>query len=141
MKFEIPDNKGTYCLLLYADSIHNIKVGALGKLNIKKGYYVYIGSAFGPGGLKARIGRHLKKSKKLRWHIDYLRKVTEIIDIKYSTEKNRLECQWAANFAENGGITPFKGFGSSDCKCYSHLFFFSKADIAASLQPVAGFGT
>ena len=66
MKFDIPDNKGTYCLLLHSDADKSIKVGALGKLNIQKGYYVYIGSAFGPGGLKARIGRHIKKTKKLR---------------------------------------------------------------------------
>ena len=124
MTFEIPESQGTYCLLLYADSEKSIKVGALGPLKIKKGYYVYIGSAFGPGGLKARISRHIKKSKKIRWHIDYLRKATEIVDIKFSTDKKRLECKWAAKFAENGGETPFKNFGSSDCKCFSHLFYF-----------------
>jgi len=124
MKYDIPDNKGTYSLLLYADSDKSIKVGSLGKLKIKKGYYVYIGSAFGPGGLKARIGRHLKKSKKLRWHIDYLRKATDIVDIKFSTDNEKLECSWAAKLVKDGGITPFKGFGSSDCKCPSHLFYF-----------------
>jgi Uri superfamily endonuclease len=126
MKLEIPDSTGTYSLLLYSDFCKKIKVGSLGNLEIKKGYYVYIGSAFGPGGLKSRIGRHLKKNKKLRWHIDYLRKVTEIIDIKFSTDTQRLECEWAAKFAENGGTAPFKGFGSSDCKCFSHLFYFKK---------------
>ena len=129
MKFDIPDNKGTYCLLLYADSDRDIRVGALGRFNIKKGYYVYIGSAFGPGGLKARIGRHIKKTKKLRWHIDYLRKATHIVDIKFSTDSEKLECKWAANLAENGGTNPFKGFGSSDCKCFSHLFYFEKKQL------------
>jgi len=30
-----------------------------------------------------------------------------------------------AKFAENGGQFPVKGLGSSDCKCFSHLLYFS----------------
>lgn len=123
---KLPSLSGTYVLILFAKNEFNVAVGKLGNFKIKKGYYVYVGSAFGPGGLKARVGRHLKKSKKLRWHIDYIRAETEIVDIHFSTSNEKLECQWAANLAENGGETPFKGFGSSDCKCTSHLFYFEE---------------
>lgn len=129
MQFKLPSSSGTYALTLYVKKDCRINTGKLGELQIIKGYYIYIGSAFGPGGLKARIERHLKKTKKLRWHIDYLRKVSEIVDIKYSTDKEKLECKWAAKLAENGEITPFKGFGSSDCKCFSHLFYFKSKPI------------
>jgi len=124
MKYDLPSSSGTYALILYACSKKLIEVGKLGEVDLKKGYYIYIGSAFGPGGLKARVGRHLQENKKLRWHIDYLREVSKIIDVKYSTDSRKLECKWAADLAKNGGITPFKGFGSSDCKCFSHLFYF-----------------
>jgi len=34
--------------------------------------YAYGGSAYGPGGLRARIRRHLRAEKPLRWHVDRL---------------------------------------------------------------------
>ncbi len=128
-----PIAPGSYALLLHSSADKKIKIGKLGEFLIKKGYYVYIGSAFGPGGLKAIIGRHLKKNKKLRWHIDYLRKVTGIVDIKYSTSKEKLECRWAEELAEKGAIIHCKGFGASDCKCNSHLFYFESKPISLFL--------
>ena len=49
-----------------------ILVGRLGALPVEPGFYVYVGSAFGPGGLERRVGRHATTEKKHRWHIDYL---------------------------------------------------------------------
>jgi len=43
------------------------------KLDLLPGYYIYIGSAFGPGGVRARMLRHLRADKPKHWHIDYLR--------------------------------------------------------------------
>ena len=39
---------------------------------IRKGYYVYVGSAMGSGGVAARLKHHSKISKKLHWHLEYL---------------------------------------------------------------------
>jgi Uri superfamily endonuclease len=62
--------KGTYALIIELASDERISVGKLGKINFKKGYYLYVGS--GQNSLEARIARHLRKRKKKFWHIDYL---------------------------------------------------------------------
>lgn len=114
---------GTYLLLLKVTAVADIKVGKLGELAIKPGFYVYSGSAFGPGGLNARIGRHLRQRKKLRWHIDYLRQ--EVDDVAaYFQIDSRNECAFAKALAAAGGEIPLAGFGSSDCRCVSHLVYF-----------------
>lgn len=120
----IPTQPGTYAIIMELAKYAEITVGKLGQFHFKPGYYVYIGSAFGPGGLKARVGRHLKKNKKLKWHIDYLREHMDVIDVKFEQTAQNEECQWATKFAEDGGIFPIKGLGSSDCKCFSHLLYY-----------------
>ncbi|MCD6428991.1 MAG: GIY-YIG nuclease family protein [Desulfurococcales archaeon] len=47
----------------------NIK--SLGTVTFKPGTYIYIGSANVKNPL-ARVLRHFKKNKKIKWHIDYL---------------------------------------------------------------------
>jgi Uri superfamily endonuclease len=84
---------------------------------------VYSGSAFGPGGLGARVGRHLRLDKKLRWHIDYLRQRVDDV-VAYYQPDSRSECLFANELKLAGGEFPMKGFGSSDCKCESHLVYF-----------------
>lgn len=73
-----------------------IVVGKLGVLEAQPGYYVYVGSAFGPGGVAARVGRHFRREKTLRWHMDYLREVAQIEEVWYATEKAHWECRWAS---------------------------------------------
>ena len=63
---------GSYILLLDLDNNLEIPVGKLGNISFQKGHYVYVGSAL--NGLDARIKRHLRKHKKIHWHIDYLLK-------------------------------------------------------------------
>ncbi len=110
--------KGTYCLLINVKKDSKIKIGKLGRLNFKKGYYVYVGSAL--SSLDKRIERHLSNNKKKHWHIDYLlmNKNSEIKKIFY--KKAKKECEFANQIKKFGiGI---KNFGGSDCKCGSHLF-------------------
>ena len=115
---------GTYALILKSTSESTVEIGRLGTLELRKGYYVYVGSAFGLGGLRARTRRHLQTSKKCYWHIDYLRPVTEIYEIWYSNDPLRWEHNWAKVFLESCGYpVPLRGFGSSDCDCESHLFY------------------
>jgi len=49
-----------------------VNVGRLGRVRFPAGWYAYVGSAYGPGGLAARISRHLRPSKPSHWHLDYL---------------------------------------------------------------------
>ena len=120
----IPSAPGTYALILQAEREQAIRVGKSGSLTIRPGWYVYIGSAFGPGGLSARINRHVKKRKKFRWHIDYLRARVTLIDVWYTTSARKMECRWAGLFGQLKGAEIITGFGASDCKCRSHLFRF-----------------
>jgi len=109
--------KGTYALLVELKKDEEIEVGKLGILSFKKGYYTYIGSAM--GGLDGRIRRHLRKNKKKHWHIDYLLEKGEIIKVLFIEEKK--ECGIASLLKDE--FYGIAGFGSSDCKCKTHLFY------------------
>jgi Uri superfamily endonuclease len=113
---------GTYALLLRADAEQDIEVGALGVMPVEPGTYVYVGSAFGPGGLRARVGRHVRGDGALHWHVDYLRAVTTLETVWYTHDPNRRECTWAEILRSLPDATvPLDGFGASDCNCPAHL--------------------
>ncbi len=65
---------GTYSLLLYLPRTRLIRVGKLGEFGFANGHYCYVGSAFGPGGLRARLRHHARPAARPHWHIDYLRR-------------------------------------------------------------------
>ncbi len=92
-------------------------IGALGKVAFPAGRYVYTGSA--RRNLDARIARHLRREKTLRWHIDYLLASdgVRVVDVIRS---RRGEC--ALNRTVRGRIVA-AGFGASDCRahCGAHL--------------------
>jgi len=118
---------GTYALIGVCDSNQQVIIGKLGQLQVRPGYYVYIGSAFGPGGLKARIVHHTRISVRPHWHIDYLRPALHLIEVWYSYDSERREHQWAnALYHANAARIPMAGFGASDCSCPSHLFRFNR---------------
>jgi Uri superfamily endonuclease len=111
--------KGSYILILELPKAKNISVGKLGNIKFKKGSYAYIGSAL--NGLEARISRHLRKNKKVFWHIDYLLKHATVKNIHYRPGQNKEECEFAQLLSAE--FDAIKQFGSSDCRCSSHLFF------------------
>ena len=120
----------TYCLIIKLNRKSRIKIGKLGEMDFKKGYYVYVGSAL--NSIDSRIRRHLSKEKKLFWHIDYLLNslnstVSEVI-LERSPEK--WECNVAFEISNKG--TPIERFGCSDCKCGSHLFYFEGGGAASN---------
>ena len=116
---------GTYTLVFSASVEKPVSIGKLGTLFLKPGFYVYIGSAFGPGGLKARIGHHLKNSGRPHWHIDYLAPTLRLHEIWFTHDSIRREHQWAEVHAgTRSAAIPLPGFGSSDCDCRSHLYFY-----------------
>ncbi|MCH2246875.1 MULTISPECIES: GIY-YIG nuclease family protein [Crocosphaera] len=82
---KLPSQSGTYCLVFSCSISLPVTIGKLGTYQIKPGYYCYIGSAFGPGGIKSRINRHLQINKRKHWHLDYLRPYLITIEILYST--------------------------------------------------------
>ncbi len=117
---------GTYALVFRAKRKRRLIIGKLGTLSLQPGFYVYVGSAFGPGGLKARIGHHRKNSSRNHWHIDYLSEYLPPDEAWYTTDLTRREHHWSEVLSHAAGASiPLPGFGSSDCRCISHLYFFS----------------
>ena len=116
---------GTYALIFRCRSTRRITVGRLGTLQLQLGTYIYVGSALGPGGVRARIAHHLRKVVSPHWHIDFLRHYACIEGILVTYGRHRRECEWASAVADLPGASlPLPGFGSSDCRCAAHLFYF-----------------
>jgi len=127
-ELEIPVERGTYALMLQSHVSASLRVGALGRVTTCPGYYLYVGSAFGPGGLRARISRHIKRSKKLHWHIDYLRQHLNLEEVWFDSYPVCQEHMWAEALGRSARIrAPFPRFGASDCSCESHLFYSESA--------------
>jgi Uri superfamily endonuclease len=120
---ESPLCRGTYILFLRVDQELSAQVGVLGWLDFPPGFYAYVGSAFGPGGLRARLNHHLSPEHRNHWHIDYLSQKANLVEIWYTCDPARREHEWAGVFAMLPGVSsPFPGFGASDCQCRTHLF-------------------
>jgi sugar fermentation stimulation protein A len=122
-------DSGIYILEFYAKKSFYIEHKKFSGIRFKQGYYYYVGSA--QKKLKSRINRHLKRKKKLHWHIDYLStntalKISRILQI-LNLQKN-FECQIVQNISANNEIEIIaKNFGNSDCNiCSSHLLFSKK---------------
>jgi len=117
---------GVYVLVLSLACAKRVTVGQLRTIEFAPGFYAYVGSAMGPGGFK-RVARHLDvstgRNKTHKWHIDYLSAVAEIIGISKIVTGDRIECKMARNLALNPVLTGVAGFGSSDCRCCTHLFY------------------
>ena len=121
----LPRQAGTYALLLRSGRRAVVPVGKLGELTVQPGWYVYVGRAFGPGGLRARVGRHLRKQKSRHWHLDYLRAVAGPVEVWFTCGEARREHAWAAAVRQMPrAVVPRPRFGASDCRCETHLFFF-----------------
>ena len=115
---------GTYALILRLDRPVSVRIGKLGNLRLARGFYVYLGSALGPGGLRARVAHHLRAAQRSHWHIDYLRAHTHVERIWFCYDARRREHQWAGVLSGvERTAEPLVGFGASDCTCASHLYF------------------
>jgi len=134
----IKKSEATYILTIYVSENFKIRVGQLGEVSFKKGDYIYIGSA--RGCLEARLRRHLKRDKKSFWHIDYLLKNRRTQISKIWVILESIECEIAEVFCRNP-ITEIvrKGFGSSDCKCVTHLFYIKDKEKIEKVLKEKGF--
>ena len=127
---------GTYVLMLECKRAASVSIGKLGQINTCPGYYLYVGSAFGAGGIQARVDHHSRPALKPHWHIDYLRTAAglEAAWCKYDA---RLEHEWAQALNRCEAMdAPLKGFGSSDCDCSTHMFFSKTRPTLESLESV-----
>ena len=131
---------GTYVLLLDLGSNFRGAVGALGVVSLPLGRYCYVGSAHGPGGLGARLGRHLRGPARSHWHVDHLAGHVSALGWLWVEGDERLECRWVQTLLSLPGATaPARGFGASDCArgCAAHLVMLPpgavESDVLAAL--------
>lgn len=123
---DLPLDKGTYVLIASVLRMKRIGIGQLGEFDIVPGFYAYVGSAFGSGGLRARIGHHSESAASPHWHIDYLLQVAEPVEVWYATASQKLEHDWADLLEKAPQFRiPIPRFGSSDYhrSRSSHLFY------------------
>ena len=121
-------NRGTYCLILRVDEPRTVQIGKLGRGFFSEGYYVYVGSAL--NGLEQRVARHLSQLKKKHWHVDYLLEYAKIIGTRKIHSVNRRECTLSEKVGNISQGIPMQKFGSSDCRCTTHLYFFPDNPLA-----------
>lgn len=107
----------TYQLFIRLTDSQQLQIGKLGLFDFPAGCYVYTGSA--RVNIDARISRHLRSDKKLRWHIDYLL-ASRYATVTKVVRSVKTEC--IVNQRIHGLIVAH-GFGASDCRhgCGSHL--------------------
>lgn len=123
---------GNYVLLLLLAADERLTIGKLGTFDFPAGWYAYVGSAFGPGGLVGRLKHHLRPVEQPHWHIDYLRQAAQLKEIWLSPDTEPHERDWAdLLLAIPGAFIIVEGFGASDSDRESHLFYF---DIRPDLE-------
>jgi Uri superfamily endonuclease len=113
--------RGAYLLLIRLSCPVRLRSRTIERGLLAPGDYIYAGSAWGSGGIRARAGRHLKQRKRRHWHID---DVTEAADSVHPIAvPGGRECDLIQLLLTSGRFSiPVKGFGSSDCsRCDSHL--------------------
>jgi Uri superfamily endonuclease len=140
------DDPGVYALVMQLDSERAIAIDKKGtQETFPRGWYVYVGSARGPGGLKHRTNRHRKRresGKRMHWNVDYFREFAPIREVWFShTESQRWEHDWAqAILKMHEASTPVVGFGASDCKwgCDSHFFHFPNRPFTVGFRSKLG---
>lgn len=110
---------GVYIALFGLSTARSIRVGGLGSIGFRAGVYAYVGSA--QRSLAARLARHARRRKPLRWHIDYLSTRSSMLGAVVIQGPKTMECR-LANALARTGASPVAGFGCSDCRCQSHLY-------------------
>lgn len=122
-----PARGGAYILEMNVQDGVSLRVGRLGHLDFHPGRYLYVGSAYGPGGIEARVTRHLgSKSRRPHWHVDYL---SAVVGVRRGWGvAGGMECEIvSALLRDRRASIPFAGFGSSDCsQCSAHLLYAPK---------------
>ncbi len=136
---QVPKKPGTYLLLFESGKRGEVKVGKVGVLQVRFGFYLYVGSAFGPGGLRARLERHTREDKVNHWHIDYLSRHLQLVEIWFTDAPRKIEHQVAGFVSSHLEVgLPLVGFGSSDCECDAHLFYANMRPTVERLRDAIG---
>ena len=125
------DVQRLYVVATWVPRRTTIAVGSLGPVTFARGWCAYVGSA--RRGRDARVARHLRADKPLRWHADYLfarfpGRVAWLVDGELT------ECELAGALARLPGAARRRPrFGAGDCRCAGHLVAFARRPTTAAL--------
>lgn len=122
----ISDAAGAYALLVRLDRAVEIALPGTRPVRLEPGWFAYCGSARGPGGMRARLRRHMRRDKALHWHVDRLTiEAAGIVAVPFAEGD---ECRLVAALLDGGDFeVAAAGFGSTDCRaCDSHLLRFGR---------------
>ncbi len=132
-------DSGVYLLLVNVPRRLRAACGSLGRLDFEAGLYAYVGRA--RRGLASRLARHHRREKRLRWHIDYLLQAVgpgRVSSLSLAA-RGLPECRLAKLVRQQAeGWVP--RFGSSDCRCPSHLLYLGSSPQWRGTEKLATFG-
>ena len=128
-----PSLPGAYVLVIELAEPLSFDIGGGRHVRLRPGRYAYCGSARGPGGLKARLARHLRTQKPVHWHVDHLTGIGKIVAVGFRVDGR--ECDLLNHIASlPGAWIPAPGLGSSDCaRCAAHLAAVEPAFVPAAI--------
>lgn len=136
----LPPEAGAYALLIVLDRPCRLAIATLAPATLAAGRYLYLGSARGPGGIRARVARHLRRNKPKHWHVDHLTARGRIAGVIAAPGGS--ECALARRALRFHSVAaPVAGFGSSDCRtCPAHLLRLPDAPdgVLRALEILAG---
>jgi len=121
---------GVYVVSITLSARAELTVGALGAMVLPRGTYLYVGSA--RRALRARVLRHTRREKALRWHVDYLTSLAPANEAWGWSDGVVSECGLAQALCQVTDVV--RGFGASDCRCSGHLFHDSTGEGRALLM-------
>ncbi len=129
----LPKRQGTYALFVRVVDPITVEIGRF-RMILSPGVYVYVGSAGGPGGLRARVARHFRRYKRVHWHIDRLTTaegvIVERVCYVVGPYGPTIEACVSACM-ERAGLSPIPRFGASDDPLSStHLFYVGEGVLA-----------
>jgi len=124
---KLTDAPGAYLLLINIERPVDLPRRFAGQ-TLAEGYFGYAGSAYGPGGIRARCRRHLGKPSTLRWHVDWLTTLAD--NVQALALPGGTECRLIEALVKDAQTRiPIPGFGSTDCKqCPAHLVEFDRQE-------------
>lgn len=128
----LPAETGSYALQLVLYESTRLVIGRLGAFSFPAGQYIYLGSALGAGGLRARIRHHARITARPHWHLDWLRVHAVLLGGWYAVGRENYECRWSQSLVSlPGARVAARGFGATDCRgssgssgCPAHLVAF-----------------
>lgn len=92
----LPQTSGVYILVFHLAKATSIAFDRKGtRHTFPPGWYLYVGSACGVGGLNRRLARHQRRisdGKRMHWNVDYYREHALLCELWYcETEDRRFE--------------------------------------------------